>query len=206
MMKSATTKDEYEKWHQRVCNILQSINYLGIDKGIDMNIYDDFIRIMKRMNLFIWCSKYQIIDTLNYFSKYGNFEILMWCKRNCVPATNNNWLPNAEYCLYFREKGVKLNDGYELKSKWYISNQNKADKDIYMHPTIKPLELVKKHILHTTQVNDIVLDCFAGSGTTLKACQELNRRYIGFEINEEYYKIAKDRLNNINAKGEVSLF
>ena len=77
---------------------------------------------------------------------------------------------------------------------------------MYKHPTIKPLELVKRHIQHSTNENDIVLDCFAGSGTTLKACQELNRQYIGFEINEDYYNIAKDRLNNINAKGEVSLF
>ena len=45
-----------------------------------------------------------------------------------------------------------------------------------------------------------------GSGTTCKACQETNRKYIGFEINEEYFNIAKDRLNNINKKGEISLF
>lgn len=45
-----------------------------------------------------------------------------------------------------------------------------------------------------------------GSGTTCKACKEIGRKYIGFEINEQYFNIAKDRLNNINAKGEVSLF
>ena len=82
----------------------------------------------------------------------------------------------------------------------------KIKKAKYKHPTIKPLELVKKHILHTTNENDIVLDAFLGSGTTAKACQETNRQYIGFEINEEYYKIAVDRLNNINARGEVSIF
>ena len=116
-------------------------------------------------------------------------------------------MPDIEYCLCIKGKDApRYNDGYELKSKWYISPKNKEDRDNYNHPTIKPLELVKRHILHSTQENDLVLDCFAGSGTTLKACQETNRRYIGFEINEEYYKIAKDRLNNINAKGEVSLF
>ncbi len=137
-----------------------------------------------------------------------NYDLLVWCKTNAVPKTNNCYLPNVEYCLFFREKNCpkRLNNGYELKSKWYISASNKQDKDLYSHPTIKPLELVKRHILHSTQENDLVLDCFAGSGTTLKACQETNRQYIGFEINEEYYNIAKDRLNNINAKGEVSLF
>ena len=146
---------------------------------------------------------------MNYFlDRNCNFDILVWCKTNCIPKTNNSYLPNLEYLLFFREKGCPkhLNEGYHLKSKWYQSTANKYDKDRYFHPTIKPLELVKRHILHSTQEGDIVLDCFAGSGTTLKACQETNRRYIGMEINPKYYQIAKDRLNNINAKGEVSLF
>ena len=142
------------------------------------------------------------------FFKNNNcmYEILTWNKTNPTPMTNNTFLPDVEYCLYFRETGVKLNDGYELKSKWYISPINKHDKDLYKHPTIKPLELVKRHILHTTQPNDIVLDCFCGSGTTCVAAKETGRRFIGMEINEKYYKIAVDRLNGINANGQTSIF
>lgn len=132
---------------------------------------------------------------------------MVWCKTNPIPICNNNWLSDIEYCLVFKGKGApKYNDGYNLKSKWFISPTNIEDKKNYLHPTIKPLELVKRHIKHSTKEGDIVLDCFAGSGTTLKACKDLNRQYIGFEINEKYYNIAKDRLNNINAKGQVSLF
>lgn len=140
---------------------------------------------------------------MSYFidKKKCNFNILVWCKTNCVPATNNSWLPNIEYCLVFKEKGSKrYNDGYELKSKWYISSTNKEDKDLYDHPTIKPLDLVKKHILHSTNENDVVLDCFLGSGTTAVACKETGRQYIGFEINKQFYEIAKDRLNGISQK------
>ena len=64
---------------------------------------------------------------------------------------------------------MKLNDGYDLKSKWYQSPINKKDKNLYDHPTIKPLELVKRHILHATQNNDVVLDTFLGSGTNCYA-------------------------------------
>lgn len=120
--------------------------------------------------------------------------------------TNNTFLPDIEYCLYFREPGVKLNDGYELKSKWYKSSINKSDKDKYKHPTIKPLELVKRHLLHTTQKNDIVLDCFSGSGTTCVAAKDLGRRFIGIEINPEYHKISMDRLNSILANGQISIY
>jgi DNA modification methylase len=167
-----------------------------IIEGFNYKILDDFIRVSKKVNIFIWCNKQQILKIMNYFKDYS-IEILFWAKTNASPFCNNNWLPDVEYCLYIREKGVKLNDGYDLKSKWYVSPTNKFDKDLYDHPTIKPLELVKRHILHTTQENDIVFDPFLGSGTTAVACSEIGRKYIGIEKNEEYYNIAVDRLNGI---------
>lgn len=176
-----------------------------ITDGIDYSILNEFIRIMKKINCFIWCSKEQILDIMNYFaSKTNNYEILVWCKTNPTPATNFVWLPDIEYCLYFRDKGIILNNGYELKSKWYSSPINKRDKDKYNHPTIKPLELVKRHIAHTTQKGDIVLDCFSGSGTTCVACKELDRQFIGIEINPEYHRISLDRLNGVLANGQIS--
>ena len=168
-----------------------------ISNGIDYSILDEFKRVLKKLNLFIWCSKMQIIDILNYFADY-NFEILVWCKTNPQPSTNNVWLPDVEYCLYFREKGVRLNDGYDLKSKWYLGAINQRDKKLYNHPTIKPLDLVERHIKETTQVGGVVLDAFLGSGTTAVACKELERNFIGFEINKAYYEIAVDRLKGVN--------
>ena len=177
-----------------------------IRNGIDYKIFDEFKRIMKYTNIYIWCSKNQIIDILNYWKNENtNFEILTWNKTNPTPQTNGTWLPDIEYCLCFRENNHKLNDGYELKSKWYISSINKSDKGLFNHPTIKPLELVKRHILHSTQPNDIVLDCFCGSGTTCVACMETGRRFIGMEIDAEYHKIAVNRLNGITANGQMSI-
>ena len=194
---------------QRIKRI-QSVELSDIRDGIDYSLLDEFMRVMEKVNIFIWCSKMQIFDIMKFFlenEEYDlHFEILTWNKTNPTPCTNNVWLPDVEYCLYFREKGVPLNDGYELKSKWYSSSINKHDKDIFEHPTIKPLSLVKRHLLHTTQPNDIVLDCFMGSGTTAIACKEIGRQFIGFEISEKWCKIANDRLNNIDANGQISLF
>ena len=156
--------------------------------GIDYSIFDEFCRVLKHINIYIWCSKEQIPDLLNYFVAKGcTFNILVWCKTNSTPFVNNTWLPNLEYCLFFREKGAILNNGVELKSKWFIQKTNVADKKDFVHPTIKPLELVKKHILHSTQPNDVVLDPFMGSGTTAVACKETGRQFIGFEIDEKYF-------------------
>ena len=181
---------------------------IDITEGIDYKILDDFVRVMKKINIFIWCSKSQILPLMKYFidEKKCNFELLTWNKTNPIPCANNTWLSDIEYCLYFREIGVRLNDEYEYKTKWYISAINKSDKDLYIHPTIKPLELVKKHLLHTTKPNDIVLDCFMGSGTTAVACKETGRNFIGFEIDEKYCKIANDRVNGITANGQTSIF
>lgn len=159
--------------------------------------------------IYIWCSRDQILGLTKYFveKKGCRVNYLVWCKTNPTPFTNDMWLPDVEYCLCFKEaKAPRYNDGIELKSKFYLSSKNKEDKDNYKHPTIKPLELVKRHILHSTQPNDIVLDCFCGSGTTCVACKETGRRFIGMEIDKEYWKIANDRLNGINANGQMSIF
>lgn len=171
---------------------------MNINSGYDMSILKEFIRVLKNINIFLWCNKEQIKDYLNYFSNYDvSFEILTWHKTNPTPLTKNTFLPDTEYCLYFREKGkVNLNDGYDLKSKYYITSTNKADKDNYLHPTIKPLEIIKKQILHTTQE----------SGTTCLAAQETNRQFIGIEVDPKYHKIAVNRLNGILANGQMSIF
>lgn len=193
----------------------QFIDIISLEDGIDYSILDDIVRVMKKINCFIWCSKLQIFDIMKYFLGGGidreiYFEILTWNKTNPTPTTNNTWLPDIEYCLYFKEKGVIYNHDYKLKSKWFTSPANKSDKDLFNHPTIKPLELVKRHLLHTTQPNDIVLDCFMGSGTTAVACQDTNRQFIGFEIEQKWVDIANGRLKGKNAEqvknGQISIF
>lgn len=189
---------------------LHDVDLGEIRDGIDYSILAEFVRVMKKVNIFIWCSKNQIYDIMSFFLtlpfKINSPEILVWKKDNPSPLCNNVWLPDLEYCLYFRETGVILNDGYEIKSKWYASPINKSGKDKFHHPTVKPLNLVERHLLHATQPEDIILDPFLGSGTTAVAAKNTSRRYIGFEINSEYYEIAQNRLNNIDANGQMSLF
>lgn len=197
--------------HKNKCNVGISDEFVGklngIISGIDYSIYDEIIRVSKIGNIFIWLSKEQLKYTLNYFTDKGfSFEILVWNKTNPQPLANNSWLSDTEYCLYFRKKGITFNNDFDLKSKYYISSLNQHDRKHFNHPTIKPLGLVERHIKHVTKENDIVLDCFCGSGTTCVACKNTNRRYIGIEINKEYYEIAVKRINNEDANGQISLF
>lgn len=185
--------------------VFQEIN--DFSKGINYDIFDEFIRIMKHIYIYIWCSKEQIFEIMNYFIIKHNclFDILTWHKLNVAPLINNNYLPDTEYCLLFRDKGTKMFGNYNTKNKFYISTTNKRDKNDYKHPTIKPYCFVKNHIINSSNENDLILDPFCGSGTTCAAAKECKRRYIGIEINPEYYKIATDRLNGIDAHGQMSL-
>ena len=168
---------------------------LNLKDGFDLKVLDLLIQKMKKINIYIYCSKRQVKDLLNYFSnKNCNHEILTCHKQNPSPLINNNYLPDTEYILFFREKGVKLYGNYHTKRKYYISLTNKVDKQKYKHPTIKPLELIEYHIENSSKEGDLILDCFAGSGTTLVGAINKNRRYIGFEIDKNYYEIAKKRI------------
>lgn len=150
-----------------------------ITKGIDYSIFDEFCRVC----IYIWCNKDQIYDILDYFVKKDcNYNILVWCKTDPSPLCNGNLLPDLEYCLVIKQKGAKKFLGkYEDKSKFYVSGKNRSDKWEYEHPTIKPLELVKRHLRQCCEKGDVVLDPFLGSGTTAVACKELGINYIGFE-------------------------
>jgi DNA modification methylase len=193
----------------------KSINFIKeIAFGIDYAILDEYVRVMKKINIYIWCSKKQIPTILNYFlDKNCYWELFTWHKTNPIPTCNNTYLSDTEYCLIFRESGTNIYGTYETKSKYYISEINKKDKDLYGHPTIKPLEVVKNHITNSTQIGGVVLDTFLGSGTTAVACKELDRNFIGFELNKEYYEIAVDRVNGISQvdrkleeQGQMMLF
>ena len=85
---------------------------------------------------------------------------------------------------------------YSEKGNNHIEIPNSSN-DRGQHPTQKPLALMKALIELTTQENQVVLDPFAGSGTTLVAAKELNRNYIGFEIDKTYYTNALNRLNTL---------
>jgi DNA modification methylase len=178
-----------------------------ISSGFDYSLLNELDRIMKATNIYIWCSKHQIYLILKYYlEKHCNIEILTWHKTNPIPTCNNTYLNDTEYCIFARQSGVKVRGTISTKMKYYISPANIYDKSLYKHPTIKPINIIKNLIINSSQENDIVLDCFCGSGTTCVASKELNRRFIGIEINEEYHKIACDRLNGITADGQITIF
>ena len=172
--------------------------------GFSTQVLDELCRIMKKINIYFFCSQKQIIPLLDYFvkGKKCNWNLLTWHKTNPVPACGNKYLTDTEYILFFREKGVKIYGEFKTKFTYYITPLNQSDKKKYGHPTIKPMNIVKNLIVNSSLENGIVFDPFMGSGTTAVAAKECGRNFIGYELDSDYYEICNKRLDKIN-KGDV---
>ena len=200
------------KYRESLKDTYSEIRDNDLGKGIDLKILDDFVRVMKKINIYIWCNKEQIYDYLTYFVKERgcNWEMIIWAKDNPPPFLNGHYLKDKEYCLFFWEKGVKVKPTYETGKTVYLTNINTQDKAKFNHPTIKEISIIENLIKNSTGGGSnkeiIVFDPFLGSGTVALAAKHCGCSYIGFEINEKYFKIATDRLQGINQKGELNLF
>ena len=170
-------------------------SYTSLGK-LNIDVLKELDRVMKKTNIYIWCNKLQLSMYLNYYEQKGcNCDIICWHKTNSVPTCNNKYLSDTEYCIFARAKGVRVYGEYKTKRKFYVSQLNVKDKKKYKHPTIKPLEIIKNLIINSSKEGDVVLDPFMGSGTTGVAAKELGREFIGVEINEQWFNIAHQRLN-----------
>lgn len=176
----------------------QRANLDSLASGFDYSILDELCRVQDKINAYIWCSKKQLRFLFDYYDdKRCAIDLLTWHKTNPVPTCNNTYLSDTEYCVFVRQRGVRVYGTYHTKHKYYVTQANVADKKKYgNHPTIKPLEIIKNLVLNSSQRGGVVLDCFMGSGTTGVAAKQLDRSFIGIEIGKEYYEIAKKRIED----------
>lgn len=168
----------------------------GMKDGFSEEVLDELCRVMKKINIYFFCSQKQIIPLLDYFvkKKKCNWNILSWHKTNPIPACGNKYLIDTEFILFFREKGVKVYGSFDTKRTWYATPLNQSDKKKYGHPTVKPLSILENLVVNSSQEGEVVLDCFMGSGSTGVACLNTNRNFIGIELDEGYFEIARNRI------------
>lgn len=132
--------------------------------------------------------KEMLIEAENAGFKLHN--VLVWEKNNCTPS--QFYMKNCEYILFFRKGKAKwINDIGRSKTVHSFKNiiGNK------FHPTQKPVELLEFYITNSSEKGDIVFDPFIGSGSTALAALHTGRKFIGYEIDEKYYQIACQRVD-----------
>ena len=157
----------------------------------------EFYRLLKNgSHCYIMTNHINLQEMLNTATECGFHFIksLIWNKGNKIMG--QFYMSQFEYILFFRKgKGKRINkcgtpDIINVPNK---KTKGKDGKNI--HDTEKPVELMKILIENSSQEGELVLDPFIGVGAVGIACKELNRDYIGIELDENYYNIACNRIN-----------
>lgn len=176
--------------------------------SIDVTEYAcEFYRVLKdSAHCYVMCNHINLIKFLNEFERVGFHFIksIIWDKMNKIMGTF--YMSQFEYILFFRKgTGRQINncgtsDIISIRNVKMLGDNGKP-----IHVTEKPVELMRILIENSSSENDTVLDPFTGIGSTALACKQLNRNFIGCEIDKKYYDVAMQRIegfscNNVQLK------
>jgi modification methylase len=203
------------------------------DQFDDYKAYDDFsrkwlsaARDALKDDGSIWViGSYHNIFRLGAIMQDLGFWILndvIWRKTNPMPNFRGKRFTNAHETLIWAAKSEKskytfnydsmkaLNEDLQMRSDWFIplctgNERLKNDNGEKAHPTQKPEALLHRVITASTKPKDIVLDPFFGTGTTGAVAKKMGRHFIGIEREEDYIKVAKQRIDSIESYDEYSI-
>ncbi len=127
-----------------------------------------------------------------YFT--ASHETLIWARKDKKTKHTFNYelMKNGDFSSDFIKK-----PNTQMRSVWAIGTPKKSEKTFGKHPTQKPLDLLERIILASTNEGDLILDPFMGSATTGVAALKHNRKFVGIEKEKEFVELAEKRLNNI---------
>ncbi|PCI51931.1 MAG: site-specific DNA-methyltransferase [Alphaproteobacteria bacterium] len=155
-------------------------------------------RAMETGHAYVMCNNRHVAAALAAAAKSGFrfHNLLVWDK---ITATPNRWyMKNCEFtCFLFKGKAKYIND---CGSQQLVRVPNILNAP---HPTQKPVELMKSYIKNSSQVGDVVLDPFMGSGTTGVAALILGRQFIGIEKDKKYFDMACERVENATRQKDL---
>lgn len=173
------------------------------DKEFDnLNWLKQAFRVLKKgSSLVVFNDVKKITTIINQATKAGFIykDTLIWNKTNPMPRNiERRYVSDIEIAIWFVKPGASWT--FNKIDKPYMSCVKKCPVESgggfkRIHPTQKPLKLIKSIIKTHTNKGDIVLDPFMGSGTSAIACLELNRYYLGFELDKGYFDSCKLRID-----------
>lgn len=176
---------------------------------VPLNPFDlvtEFKRILSpKGNIFIFCS-YNLLGKFHeaFDPEFDTFQFMVWHKTNPVPnIRKSSFLNSCELIVCLWNKGhtwnfTKQNEMHNFIESPICMGAERLKKP--KHPTQKPVRILKHIINIASNPGDIVLDMFMGVGSTGVAAKMLDRRFIGIEIDEEYFNAAKERINNTKSE------
>ena len=174
-------------------------------KNDDVDIYEDVFRILSQFSngaCYVWFADTKAATLYNAAEKYGEIHaLIIWVKNGGYGALNANYKQKHEPCLYWKPKNANLNfcGATTETTVWEV---NKDGVNEY-HPTQKPIALPAKAI--SNHDAETVLDLFGGSGSTLIACEQLNRTCYMMELDPKYCDVIIKRWETFTGKKAVKI-
>ena len=162
-----------EKWYFKDLITWKKQRGIGMRKGW-LYTREEIMWFVKNNKKFIWRKEYQYLDGIRRKRDYNGF----------IRESNKGY-----FCKNIYKRITNIWDDF--------TEQGKDVLGIKTHFTSKPLKAIERILKVHTFENNLILDPFAGSGTTLVACEKLNRRWIGIELNSDYCEISKQRILKI---------
>ena len=168
-------------------------NKIDNDSIINAEFLDECKRVLKDTGAIYCFTRWDVYP--NWFEQISKrFKVkncIVWFKRGGgLGDLKKGYIYNHEFIIYCAEKNHRLNG----KRRNDVFEFAKDAPSTYVHPTQKPISLLKEIIERSSNEGGVVLDCFMGSGSTGVACVNTNRRFIGIELDEGYFNIAKKRI------------
>lgn len=165
----------------------------------------DFMKPLKQVTdgfVFI-CTTWKVLDKwLPLFNKYYDLSnMIIWNKGGGGIGDLKHTFSTDYEIILCSNNGNEIT-GKRIGSVWSIQKDNAND---YIHATQKPVELSATSILNTTNENDVVLDLFGGSGSTLIACEQLNRKCYMMELDPHYIDVIIQRWENFTGEKAVKI-
>ena len=153
------------------------------------DIVSEFARITKG-SVYVFCGTEQVSELRAEMIKAGmSTRLVIWNKTNPSPMNGQHiWLSSVECCVFGKFPKATFNEHCKGSVLNFPSGRGKV------HPTEKPLKLFEYLVTVSSNEGDMVLDPFMGSGTTGVAAKNTNRNFIGIELDEKYFEIAKERI------------
>lgn len=185
---------------------------LGVDSNHKFNL--EWIGKCKKLlkpNGTLWVSgTHHVIFSVGFAMQYLGMKILnniTWEKPNPPPNLSCRYFTHSTETIIWASKSNKSkhvfnyqlmrehNFGKQMKTVWNIKSPGKNEKNFGKHPTQKPIELIDRIILASTNENDWVFDPFAGSSTTGVSALRNGRNFVGCEKEKEYFDLSSKRLS-----------
>jgi hypothetical protein len=179
-------------------NKFDSDAYKNIVCGFDLSVFD--LLPCSPFNLFCWCSNKQISKIMTFHEERDRATTLcIWHKQNAAPFANGVWRGDIEYCIHVRASGaVFVGNAQEKKKVW--EHPIVQDDE---HPTVKPLQIIKKQVAICSQKEQVILDPFMGSGTSGIAACTMERNFIGIEREPKYFDVACRRIEAAQRQADM---